>query len=256
MRRLLIVILCIYLLFIFLWGRLRDYEQHHWDIFDWYCKNYYDFRKDFSDIEMKYISECIRLSKWELFRVIIQRLIGGERNRLSFFTYSVKVSDGKPSYDRLCYGTLHYSKYLEPYAREVLDERGISWINGYQFYGLGYDGDKFKVYYRFDGELPIEFRKLARKQHGCHKWGLFSKTYNSNGKELEKKVYLYDLVRPWTYMICSKRGIVIQIDHNNDNSNKIIDKDYLACEFADKWGYSIDTYVYKNKNNYALYFPH
>lgn len=232
------------------------------EVYKWHCKNIYPFDKNLSFVETNYIKKCIQLSYWELLRPLYC-IFDPFIKRLSYFTYSHRIIDGKCNSSRIAYGSVIQSKKAYIYAKKVLHERNIqSEIipnSNIAFGGLGWDiqNNHFKIYFRFYDfkKLSDTYKELLPDMINNYQSGLLSITYNKNNKIIERKIYCYPIFE----MVATLQSIYRKdIQHDCHNNNKWVDKlDKTGLKILDiyKNKYKLDTITYKNKENYTMYFP-
>lgn len=239
------IIICIWII---IYSFAINYVKNLHKLFNWYCDNYYNFKNKLSNLEIEFINKYFEYGKYEL----IKNMLFG-KNRLSFYSYSLKVTEGVYKYDRFNIGSTIFPIYND--IKDILYDKNIKLHKKYHnnIHGIGWDGDIFKIYIKFDdiNNIPFYDRFLAdnyKWNNNYHKWGLLSFSYKKN-KLFEKKLYLYHIKNNITEMISNKRGTIIQIDDNLDIINESVINDMKT-----QFNYNIDTYVWKNKDNYCIYF--
>ena len=238
-------------------------------LFNWYCKRYYNLKESLTKNEIKYIYNIFNLSPIELFNKTM------DGKRLSFVTYSHELKDNNKLFSgKFAIGSIVFPHLSFHYALEILNERKIVLPrflfnnNKYIFGGLGWDFHKkiFKIYFRAISSTFIKDKESVNiiknikdkrinkilKDFNTNKYwkeGLISFSYKKN-KLYEKKLYLYPKYsyKNLTYMLSTKRGIIIQKDVFNKNINNSIIEDYNKINFE------LDTYS-KTKNGIIMYFP-
>jgi hypothetical protein len=250
-----IPIIIIIIIFLIVRYLFINYQK---DIFNWHCQNIYPFHKRLTKNELKYIHNCINLSWTELFRFLFifhDEII----LRLSFFSYSHRVTKGNINKSRIAYGSVMSPNQAYKFSLPILKERKIkipcSVGSNLFFGGLGWDIDnnEFKIYYRFDDfdKLLDEYRKLSKGDNYLKK-GILSWTYRDN-KLIETKVYRYPLNKSETYLFSNKRTDIQKDRNYNIDEINDIGKEIIA-KYAEKY-YKLDTITVKNKDNFTLYFP-
>ena len=250
----------------------------HYDLFQWHCDTFYPIRDEISDAEWHYLETCFQLPN------SLMEVPESGYDEYSYYTYSHRVRGEDVNSSRFAYGTLlHVESALEA-AKAVIDEKDIQ-VDPYFlespssfFYGLGWDlmAGHFKVYFREQdlSALPqAQLQTLIDESLPTYQSeGLVSFTY-SKGEEgytlHEEKVYIYPNrdkkedgeIFPGTkgrvLMSTSKRGILTQYDVSqpkqwrerlNQTGKDILQKYH-------KKGYTLDTIVMKDADNFTLYFP-
>ena len=232
-------------------------------VHQWHCDHVYPFNEKLTEKENKYINECISMSYWELLRpfyAISDPFI----KRLSYFTYSHRITNGNLNSSRIAYGSVINPGKAYLLALDVLKEKKIKCEiipdNNIIFGGLGWDisSGHFKVYFRFINHknLSIFYKKLLPKMDNKCESGIISITYDVNSNVLERKIYFY----PKDMMVAelkSKFREDTQQDCRGDEEwglkmNKTGKK---VLRLYKKSGYKLDAITFKDRMNYTMYFP-
>jgi hypothetical protein len=267
---------------------IKGYQKK---VFAWHCQEIYPFDKFLSGKEMEYVTRCIDISWWEIFR-IFYLLNDPIVPRLSFFSFSQKIKNQTVNQSRMAYGSTVRPDLIEKEALSVMNERNIKppfyrEDKNIMFYGLGWDFKKkhFKIYCRFKDFdlLEKKYRDLVpssinqnqnqnqnqnKKQcegetEGYLRSGLVSWTYYfPSGKMIETKIYRYSKNGKETDLYSDQRKEK-QIDcfygnvkKNQKNWSKRVNSTgkNIISKYQEN-GYLLDTIAFKNKNEFSLYFP-
>lgn len=240
---------------------------YHRTLFQWHCRNFFNFRRKLHRKEKNYLEACFRLPS------DFKEVSEGGYQHFSYYTYSHRVKGTSVNSSRIAYGSVaHPEEAFEP-AKVVLEHRAIelpsSLTLNTRFYGLGWDleQEQFKVYFRALEwtQLHPDFRDLAGdhapQEHRPE--ALLSVTYRGNELE-ERKLYLYPTekhlpngVQGFARMMTDRRGEVAQEDldpqslahHDFNQAGKEIIEKY------EEIGEPLDTVAYQSKDNFTLYFP-
>ena len=258
-------IVIIIILFIITYSRNIIKKVH--TLLDFYNDNYFPIKEYLSKKEMNYVDNILLYSPMDIWNFSM------EGKRLSFisFSHEYDINEDRIIHGRFACGSIVNYNMAFTDALEVLKERKIVipeyLVKKCRFGGLGWDFNKnyFKVYFRFFDKKVLKNIKFITKHQkhlkkiGNKYWdeGLISLTYNELGL-MEEKVYLYPKYKDFnenheTIMLCSRRGIIKQLDIHNDNEYKYDKVDKLIDEY-DKVGFKLDT-ISKNKNRIIMYFP-
>lgn len=244
-----------------------DVLTYHRSLFQWHCRNFFNFRRNLSVIEKAYLEKCFSIA------TRADQVSEGGYEHFSYYTYSHRVKGEAVNSSRMAYGSVDHPDVAFQVAIPVLQERGLILPEGlaenHRFYGLGWDleDELFKVYFR-----TLDWRKLPpilAELVVDYSWNdhrpeaLLSLTYQRN-QLMERKIYLYpkdDDTAEGTLgralMITDTRGVVTQSDlpPNRDipyDLNEIGQKILAAYQ---EIGESLDTIAYEARDNYTLYFP-
>ena len=184
--------------------------------------------------------------------------------RLSYFTYSHRVKNGKVNSSRIAYGAAINHMQIYEHALEVIKERKIKCEiipdKNILFGGLGWDIESghFKIYYRFLDykKLGSRYKKLSPDMTGKCRSGLLSITYDNDGNILERKLYGYPKNERVAYLKSEKRSDIQQdCDKYMDWRPKVGDAGKKILKMYRKDGYWLDAITYKDDMNYTMYFP-
>lgn len=256
---------CLFLLFLFIIKVIIKYEfvNYNKNVYKWHCDHIYPFHEKLSDVEQNYIHNCINLSYWELLRplyVIFDPFIV----RLSYFTYSHRVKNGKANSSRIAYGAAIKHKKAYENAIPVLAERRIVCEiipdKNIHFGGLGWDIENgyFKIYFRFFNyeRLSTSYKKLLSDMKDNCKSGLLSITYDKDGFVFERKIYCYPKSKKVANLKSETRNDIQQDCHNNMNWRiKVCDTGKKILDIYENDKYTLDAITYKDNLNYTMYFP-
>jgi len=233
------------------------------NVYKWHCNNIYPYHKKLSKIEQNYIQKCINTSYWELLRPLYF-IFDPFIRRLSYFTYSHRIKNGKANSSRIAYGSAINHKKAYENARNVLAERKIVCEivpdQNINFGGLGWDIENghFKIYFRFFNyeKLSPKYKKLLSDMSDYCKSGLLSITYDNNGNIFERKIYCYPKNEKVANLKSETRND-IQQDCNKDIdwSSKVCNIGRRILDTYKKDEYRLDAITYKDKRNYTMYFP-
>ncbi len=239
---------------------------YHRSLFQWHCRNFFNFRRHLSVTEKAYLEKCFSIATKS------DQVSEGGYEHFSYYTYSHRVKGESVNSSRMAYGSVDHPDVAFTAAQPVLHERGLILPQGlaeHPFYGLGWDieDELFKVYFRtLDWrELPPLLAELVVD----YNWNdhrpeaLLSLTFQQN-QLIERKIYLYpkDEDTPEgtlgrALMITDTRGVVTQSDLSPSREipydlNEIGQKILAAYQ---EIGEGLDTIAYEAKDNYTLYFP-
>lgn len=242
-------------------NRFVDYNKK---VYEWHCEKIYPFHLKLSKTEQGYIKKCMEISYYELLRPFFM-IFNPFIRRLSYFTFSHKVTNGKINSGRIAYGSVINHLEAYKYSLEVLREKQIICEitpgKNILFGGLGWDieNNYFKVYFRFNDyrKIPDTFKKLLPDMSHSHTSGIISITYGKNNKIVERKVYYYPKNELVAKLVSDKRKET-QVDINSSihkYKKQVGEQGKKLLELYEKNGYSLDTMTYKNKMNYTFYFP-
>ena len=240
---------------------------YHRTLFQWHCRNFFNFRRRLHATETAYLEACFRLP------TAYSEVSEGGYEHFSYFTYSHRVKGTSVNSSRLAYGSVAHPHEALAAALPVLQHRGLtvpeSMTRNNLFYGLGWDieEDQFKLYFRtLDwAALDDDFRELAggHSPETHRDEALLSITYR-RGQLEERKLYLYPLdefvpegAQGFARMMTDRRGEVEQVDvdpttaHNLDfnATGEAVLRKYRAL------GEPLDTVAYSNAEDFTLYFP-
>ena len=256
-----VIIISILLLILILIVIKYIFIYYNKTVYTWHCVNIYPFHKKLTKKEITYIEKCIDLSWWELLRPFYIRKDPFIK-RLSYFTYSHRVVNGKINSSRIAYGSVINPDIVYDFAKEILKERGIkSEIhpdNNIIFGGLGWDFEEghFKTYFRFKNfkNISSNYQKLLENMENKCKDGIISITYGINGNILERKVYCYHENESIAELKSEFRQD-IQKDCNSQEKWNLNTTGNNILELYKKSRYNLDTITYKDRINYTMYFP-
>ena len=261
----LIQIVIIIILFIITYSRNIIKKLHK--LLDFYHDNYFPIKEYLSKKELDYINNIILYSPLDIWNMTM------EGKRLSFisFSHEYNIEEDEMTHGRFACGSILNYNMAFTDALDILKERNIVipeyLVKRCRFGGLGWDFNKnnFKIYFRFFNKKVLKniyFTKKYSKEIknlGNKYWeeGIISLTYNQN-KIIEEKVYLYPKYKDFknnheTIMICSKRGIIKQIDIHDKNEHNYEKIDNLINQYKED-NIDLDT-ISKHKNKITIYFP-
>lgn len=242
-------------------------RAYHRTLFQWHCRNFFNFRRHLSPIDKVYLESCFALAReWN-------EVSDGGYAHFSYYTYSHRVKGDSVNSSRIAYGSVSHPDQALEAALPVISHRGVRLPEGLAennlFYGLGWDVEEglFKAYFRtLDWrQLPAELADLVLD----YNWNehlpeaLLSLTYAGN-ELFERKVYLYPKhssqtpgIRGQARMITDSRGEVLQDDLSpngaipyelNETGRQILKK-------YQEIGEPLDTIAYTTPDDFTLYFP-
>lgn len=244
-----------------------ELRTYHRSLFQWHCRNFFNFRRALTPLEKVYLEACFALTE-SLYEVS-----DGGYAHFSYYTYSHRVKGDAANSSRIAYGSVSSPEQALEAAWPVLKQRGLELpeglADGNAFYGLGWDveDELFKVYFRSRDwrQLP---RSLADLVVG-YDWNshrpeaLLSLTWEKNVLA-ERKVYLYPKestagpgVQGQARMITDTRGEVLQDDLAPDGTIPY-DLNEIGQKIVAKYqeiGEPLDTIAYANRDDFTLYFP-
>ncbi|PCJ16284.1 MAG: hypothetical protein COB02_16665 [Candidatus Cloacimonadota bacterium] len=248
-------------------------QNFYLQLHKWHCENFYDFDKQFHQIEKNYVKKCIELMDDWAYQV-------NENFVYSLASYSHHISKQGVNSSRISFGSYKFSEQLKPYLQEVLKLRSIplNILDNKKAIGLGWDFETgaFKVYFHHENLSTINDNDLLslKKQvtDSIYSNGLSSYSFHGN-KLVEKKLYVAlheklpqrfkqlfsktDKISHTNLMVSSTRGVIPQMDLEQYNF-KTLDQNgqRLFKEYKTTFGNQLDTISYNTKDSYTLYFPH
>lgn len=270
MKIIIIILVIILLLYIYL-AIYNYYKTKH----KYYEKEYHKDNRKLTNIEEQYVNICLKLAPIQHIYGIINKIIGkiidNYCDRLSFITYSHRIENEKINNSSYVMGGYLFTNILEKYANRILKEKNINIKEDIKiknreiiFYGLGFDfkEDYIKVYYRFNNWNKLEIDKndklneLNKDNKFNNKPGLIGITYKNNKL---KDIKLYELKTDKETELISKNRKEKQINIKCENDIKLLLKkiNKLGKDIIEKnrkENIYLDTYNYRNLNNYILYF--
>ena len=244
-----------------------DLRTYHRSLFQWHCRNFFNFRRQLTSLEKLYLETCFALTE------TLDEVSDGGYAHFSYYTYSHRVKGESVNSSRLAYGSVSHPDQALLAAQPVIKKRGIQLPAGLAeenpFYGLGWDVQEglFKVYFRtLDWRrLPSELADLVVDYH----WNehrpeaLLSLTYSETSL-VERKVYLYPVtlahapgIQGQARMITDTRGEVIQQDLLPDGAIPY-DLNATGQKILERYqeiGEPLDTIAYQSCEDFTLYFP-
>jgi hypothetical protein len=244
-----------------------ELATYHRTLFQWHCRNFFNFRRKLHRLEKDYLEVCFRLP--ESYKETSE----GGYEHFSYYTYSHRVKGSTVNSSRIAYGSVAKPEEAFQAALPVLEHRAIklapSLVEENRFYGLGWDveKDQFKVYFRSLNwsELHPEFLALAGEHPPeTHRpEALLSVTYQG-GEISERKLYLYPLdeylpegVQGFARMMTDRRGEVAQedLDPQHVDQHTFNEVGQSIIEKYKEIGEPLDTVAYQDRENFTLYFP-
>lgn len=248
-------------------GMSIELRTYHRSLFQWHCRNFFNFRRALTSLEKVYLEACFALTQ------SLDEVSDGGYAHFSYYTYSHRVKGDQVNSSRFAYGSVSSPDQALEAAWPVLEQRGLTLPPGLAqdnaFYGLGWDieDELFKVYFRSRDwrHLPPSLADLVLG----YDWGshlpeaLLSLTWHKN-ELAERKVYLYPKessaapgVRGQARMVTDTRGEVLQDDLG---SGEVVpyDLNEVGTKIVEKYreiGETLDTIAYVDRQDFTLYFP-
>lgn len=254
----------------------RKVRRVHQRFFQWYNDTFYPIQQHLTPTELAYIQRCFSLSTW-----FSERAEESDYEEFSYFTYSHRVRGDQVNSSRIAFGSVANPDEMLLAAMPVIQERKIE-LDPYflihenaRFYGLGWDLDEghFKVYFRLidlDALPQPSLKKLLQQtlpRALRRPEGLVSFTYINN-QLFEEKVYAYPLpnnhgdelfpgAKGRVLMATSRRGVITQYDVSKTEQwrNKLNPAGQKLIDTYAQQGYTLDTIVLTDNDQFTLYFP-
>ncbi|MCB9643788.1 MAG: hypothetical protein H6728_12005 [Myxococcales bacterium] len=254
----------------------RKAKSIHQSFFQWYCETFFPIQEHLTPNELAYVQRCFDIHGW-----FAERAPESSYEEFSYFTYSHRVRGDQVNSSRIAFGSLTKPDEMFVAAAPILKERKIE-VDPYflihensRFYGIGWDLDEqhLKVYFRLlDLDLlpqtslrTLLQQTLPREQRRPE--GLVSFTYIGNQLH-EEKVYAYPLplehggelfpgAKGRVLMATSQRGVITQFDVSSTEAwrKKLNPAGQKIIDAYAQQGYTLDTIVLTDDDNFTLYFP-
>lgn len=246
--------------------------KEHEALFTWHCRQFYPFDSQLNADELRYLRTCFSLAESH------QQMSASGYRRLSYYSYSHRVSGTEVNSSRIAFGSLEHPGKVWESAQPVLERRrvhiaaGLLETSACAFGGLGWDllAGHFKVYFYLADLAELRepgLVELFKRDVASRREGLVSFTFVDGGELHEEKVYMYpsqdgveqphEESQDVAIMSTSKRGLVQQLNvadssvwmtRLNAVGRRII---YRYADINE----SLDTIAYTDPEHYTLYFP-
>lgn len=252
---------------LYLYGQTRKGFQKN--LYQWWCKNVYNFDAVFNPEERAFIDFCIEESPKEwYYRPYMLTYVSSFYGRLAFFSYSIELqNDVTPNGTRIAYGLSLPNDRLDSYLYRIATKRNVRLpmevISHLQFQGIGWDFHaktiRFYFLYKNLSDIPYQWRQRHmpfphRSSIQYQSQGIWAYSWNwEQGQEDDVKLYLYTKHTTWM--------------HSTKRSQWIQQHDFVEPSQLPEWvqrtpifqtiinHYSIDTVSYVSNNKYKVYFP-
>jgi hypothetical protein len=228
----------------------------------------------FTPAELQFVKDMYLLTEKNGYQVKDDFFYSG-------FAFSHRVQEELLHSRRFAIGTFTYAEQVPSKIHNILSERGIDLagaFDGSKLSGLGWDFDEntFKIYSQVEhlSQLKsIAWRDLIQKVNlsEAESFGLASITYsganaseykiytplNKKGIARAKEQYPFNSeIIHINQMICSRRGLVHQLDlrENNSVTKYLNSQGQKVIEQYAKLGLSLDTIAFQSPAHFTIYF--
>ncbi len=244
------------------------------EIMSFHDAHFNSIMSSFTPLELEFVKDMYQLTEKDGIEIKDDFFYSG-------FTFSHRIKDETHHSRRFAIGTYTFASQVPQKIAGILKERGIDLadhFDGSQLSGLGWDFDEgsFKVYSQVTQMSALKSRiwqdllqKVDLSQ--TENFGLASITYEGS-KITESKIYVplnkkgieqasqrypfrSDIVHI-NQMICSRRGLVDQLDlrENNSVAKHLSSQGQKVIAKYQELGLSLDTIAFESPTQFTIYF--